>query len=454
VSAAVNAAIIAAIVTVSISSSVAAQASACPAVFPMGTQCETGRDPHGSFHIVAVPRNWNHTLVVYDHGGPAVVFNGLNAAVRQATEETVGHIPTLLAAGYGVAVPSYRDAEFHIDDYAEDNEDSRAAFVAHFGAPTRAYMYGVSFGASVASHTIERYPGTYTAAVFTGGLLSGNYVHGLTWLDARVVYQYICRNMPRPSESQVPLWQGYPNYRITHRAQLDSAIADVVARVNECTGYKLPAAQRTPAQQRALTTILAVTHGREVDFETEMTSSTIGLYKFIHQSPIVANPFENLHAVYSGSPDDASLNRGVVRYAADPAAETAAQREHTPTGAIHIPVISSHSTGDPRLEVEYEWFYHQLVRRAGNADHLLEMYPATPNHPGQSAAELLALFESMDAWVSSGKRPAPQDVIAACKRHESSTERCTFDPAYQPRSLWTIIAPEGRADRLGVPDKR
>src|SRR6185437_10699219 len=91
------------------------------------------------------------------------------------------------------------------------------------------------------------------------------------------------------------------------------------ARQRACTGYDVPVAERTPAQRRAFATLLAVTHEKEEDFG-ENFGSTIGMYKFVHQTADVRNPFDNMPAVYAGSPDDAALNRGVVRYRADPGA--------------------------------------------------------------------------------------------------------------------------------------
>lgn len=46
--------------------------------------------------------------------------------------------------------------------------------------------------------------------LLTSGNLSGGsrgYDHRV---DLRVVYQYYCRNLPRPSERQYLLWQGLP----------------------------------------------------------------------------------------------------------------------------------------------------------------------------------------------------------------------------------------------------
>ncbi len=48
----------------------APQAQACPKGLPEGTRCLGGRDSAGAHYMVAVPAQWNQTLVVHAHGGP------------------------------------------------------------------------------------------------------------------------------------------------------------------------------------------------------------------------------------------------------------------------------------------------------------------------------------------------------------------------------------------------
>ena len=47
------------------------------------------------------------------------------------------------------------------------------------------------------------YDGALTNGVLGGGSRGYDYR-----VDLRVVYQYCCQNLPRPSELQYPLWQG------------------------------------------------------------------------------------------------------------------------------------------------------------------------------------------------------------------------------------------------------
>ncbi|MFL6661900.1 MAG: hypothetical protein ACJ8G7_06950, partial [Rhizobacter sp.] len=42
----------------------------CPAGLPTDTRCLSGRDEAGAWYWIALPADWNGTLVLHAHGGP------------------------------------------------------------------------------------------------------------------------------------------------------------------------------------------------------------------------------------------------------------------------------------------------------------------------------------------------------------------------------------------------
>jgi hypothetical protein len=76
------------------------------------------------------------------------------------------------------------------------------------------------------------------------------------------------------------------------------------------------------------------------------------------------NPFSNIGVRYTGSTDDAALNRDVARFAADPAAAAAVKADGDPTGVLPVPVVTIHTIGDPDAVVEQESAYRDVVRAA------------------------------------------------------------------------------------------
>lgn len=44
--------------------------AACPASVADKATCYTGQDANGAYYAIAVPKQWNGSLVVHAHGGP------------------------------------------------------------------------------------------------------------------------------------------------------------------------------------------------------------------------------------------------------------------------------------------------------------------------------------------------------------------------------------------------
>jgi hypothetical protein len=44
--------------------------AACPASMTGKATCYTGRDAHGAYYAIAIPKEWNGSLVMHAHGGP------------------------------------------------------------------------------------------------------------------------------------------------------------------------------------------------------------------------------------------------------------------------------------------------------------------------------------------------------------------------------------------------
>src|SRR5207247_10885458 len=75
-------------------------------------------------------------------------------------------------------------------------------------------------------------------------------------------------------------------------------------------------------------------------------------------------PCENGGRVYSGSGDDAALNAGVARHAADAGARSNVDRLQT-SGQLSIPLVTLHTTGDPIVPFLHESLYADKAAAAG-----------------------------------------------------------------------------------------
>jgi hypothetical protein len=415
-------------------------AAACPDAVPAGARCFTGEDGAGAFYWIAIPAKWNPAtgvLVMHAHGGPA----DTGPARPERSREDLQRWAVTVKAGHAWAGSTYRRGGYGVTMAAEDTERLRRIFVQHFGRPRRTLLHGQSYGAGVASKAAELHGGAdspYDGVLLTSGVLGGGTRAYDFRLDLRVVYQYVCRNHPRAGEPQYPLWMGLP-------ADSQLTRGELAARIDECTGIDKPAAARTAQQRANLATILNVVRIPEKSLVGHMNWAT-WLFRDLTQLRLGGrNPFSNLEARYAGSQDDAALNAGVMRYAADPSAVRALAQDSAPEGQVRRPTLTLHAIDDPTAFVELESLYREIRERAGTGDLLVQTFSAEAKHSFLSTPEYPALFSALLAWIDRGEKPTPAKVLQLCRGYEAEYGgTCPIRPDYQPQPLDARVAPRVR----------
>ncbi|MCR6479375.1 hypothetical protein NU688_24670 [Variovorax sp. ZS18.2.2] len=406
----------------------------CPVPVPEAARCYTGEDGTGALYWIAIPKDWNRVLVMHAHGGPET-----GPPKLERSEEDLKRWAVTVKAGYAWAGSTYRRGGYGVTMAAEDTERLRQIFVRHFGQPKRTLLHGQSYGAGVAAKAAELYApvgdakSPYDGLLLTSGVLGGGNSAYDFRLDLRVVYQYVCRNHPRPDEPQYPLWMGLP---------LDSKLtrAELAARVKECTGVGLPAAQRTPEQAARLKTILSVVKIQERSLVGHLNWATWLFQDLVQKRLNGRNPFGNIGVVYSGSADDAALNAGVLRYAADPQAKGALAADSQPTGRTSLPTVGLHAIDDPTAFVELENSYRRIRDAAGTGGNLVQSFSAEREHSYLSDSEYPALFGALMDWIDKGEKPTPQSLAQRCAslapRYDTDGKNgCHIKPEWQPPTL-------------------
>lgn len=413
-------------------------AAACPSPVPEATRCYTGEDGTGALYWIAIPGGWannaNRVLVMHAHGGPET-----GPPKLERSEEDLKRWAVTVKAGYAWAGSTYRRGGYGVTMAAEDTERLRQIFVRHFGQPHRTLLHGQSYGAGVAAKAAELYApaggakSPYDGLMLTSGVLGGGNSAYDFRLDLRVVYQYVCHNHPKPDEPQYPLWMGLPLHSKLTRA-------DLAARVKECTGVGLPAAQRTPEQAARLKTILSVVKIQERSLLGHLTWATWLFQDLVQKRLGGRNPFGNIGAVYSGSADDAALNAGVLRYAADPQAKGALAADSQPTGRTSLPTVGLHAIDDPTAFVELENAYRRIRDAAGTGSLLVQSFSSEREHSYLSDSEYPALFAALLDWINKGEKPTPEGLAQRCRalmpRYDTDGRNgCHIQPQWQPPAL-------------------
>ena len=405
---------------------------ACPAAVAEIATCYSEHLASGAYVLAAMPKEWNGNLIVFGHGGPAVV-----PPTATTSQGDLAKYAFAVKSGYGWVASSYRREGYGVQMAAEDSEQARKLFVERIGKPRRTIYHGASYGGLVGAKLIEAYAknadgsANYDGAFFNSGFVVGAPVGHQFRADLRAVYQYYCKNLPGPDEPQYPLWSGLP-------AQSKMTLKELEAKVDDCTGIAHPAAERSddpeaesrrhPRRHAVSGSHAGAPHaGGDVPVPRDRRAHHPG-----------RSAYSNIDVHYTGSSDDAALNRGVARFAADPAAVALLKADGEPTGTLPVPVVSIHSINDPQVVVEVQSAYRATVERAGSGERLVQAFTDEPAHTGQSAPELAAALDALMQWIEKGTKPTAQTIAADCERRRATfAGPCSYHPDYSPKPYGT-----------------
>ena len=409
--------------------------STCPSIVPIGATCLTGQDSKGAYYMIVKPAAWNGRLVLHAHGGPDLTPPAASRSVEDITRWVI-----MVKAGYAWAGSTFRQGGVAVRDAAEDTERLRGIFKASVGKPSFTILHGQSWGAGVAVKAAETYTAEtvgekpYDAVLLTSGVLAGGTRSYDFRTDLRVVYQYLCNNHPRPTETQYALSLGLP-------ANVTLTQADLTSRVNECLGLDKAANQRTAEQLARVSTIVKVIKIPENQIQAHLNWGTFHFQDISSKRTGGASPFGNTGASYSGSSNDAALNAGVLRYRADTAAYQKFSADTDPTGKIPVPVLSAKWINDTTAFPELDARFKDVMQQGGSGDRLVQTFVGNAvSHSYISDPTYPTLIEALVDWVQKGNKPTPQSVAAACPTFEAQFGTgCSFQPSYTPAALETRV---------------
>jgi hypothetical protein len=411
------------------------QTTACPEAIAALATCYAAKQETGAYLLAAMPKNWNGNLIVFAHGGPAVVPPTANSSQGDLARAAFN-----VKRGFAWIASSYRHEGYGVQMAAEDTDNARKFFIASIAKPKRTILHGTSYGGLVGAKLLEKFAKNadgslnYDGALFNSGVVAGAILNYEFRVDLHAVYQFYCGNLPRPAETQYPLWMGLPT-------DSKMTLKEMGERIDECTGVAKPANMRSEQQKQNLANIIGVVRIPERMLVRHMQAA---LFIFRDITLGVAHgqsAFSNVDVAYRGSSDDAALNRGVARFAADATAVSALKADGEPTGALTVPVVSIHSMNDPQAAVESQAAYRAKVTAAGNGMRLVQAYTDESEHAAQSPPELGAALDALMQWIEKGEKPTPQSIAASCGQLRASYEGpCRYHPDYEPKPYSTRFA--------------
>ena len=396
--------------------------TACPASVAAVADCHAARDGNGAWLLVAIPREWNRRLIVHAHGGPR-----LGAPKDGDSAEDLDRFAVMVRAGYAWIGTTYHRGGYGVRMAAADANRSRALFWAKWGRPQRTLLHGQSWGGNVAVKAAELYAldgdghPNYDGVLVTNGVLSGGTrAYGFR-ADLRAVYQYYCRNHPKPGEAQYSLWRGLPADARMDRDELRR-------RVDDCTGIDRAPGKRSPQQAANLRDILAVTGIEEKQLVSHLAWGTFHFRDLVQQRLGGRNPFDNSGTVYRGSGDDQALNAGIERFAADPQAVATLAYDADLSGLIVLPTLTVHARRDPVVSPQADAAYAAIVDAAGRGWLLARATTDEADHSRMRDETYLGALMALEAWLDTGVRPDAAAIQARCTGLARKPADCRFLP--------------------------
>jgi len=358
-----------------------------PAAARAGVCEPDGRQASGAVFRICMPEVWNGDLVVFAHG-----YVGFDEPVRIPDEQLIlpdgSSIPaTVNSLGYAFATTSYSTNGLAVQPGIEEVVDLVDVFARAHGAAGQVFLVGPSEGGVVTALALERHPDVFTGGIAACGAIGSlrgqvDY-HG----DFRVVFDYFFPGLIPGSAVDVP--------------------AEVVDHFFDVYGPRIREAIREDphgAQQ-----LLAVT-GAAVDpsdpSTVEQTILDLAWYAVFATNDATAklggNPFDNRRRRYSGSDDDALLNRSVPRFAADPAVLDEMRRRYETSGRLASPLVTIHTTGDQVVPYGQERAYTLKTVRQGSLLRHVNVRVRRYGHCNFTEKEVLAAFSILRLLIASG----------------------------------------------------
>jgi pimeloyl-ACP methyl ester carboxylesterase len=345
----------------------------------------------------------------------------------------------LLSHGFALAGSSYATTGWAIQQALPDQIGTLGVFGATYGKPSQTIAWGHSLGGIITAGLIQRYPHDFTAALPMCGVLSGGVATWNTALDASVAFQQLLAagtglqviNITNPTanlgiaEQAVAAAQATPAGRA--RIALGAALTDLPGWFTSLSPE--PASTDYTAQEaNQFLWDAEVDFPFVFDFRANLEqvaggnpSWTTGV-NFAEQLRKSVD-YAEVVSLYKAaglnlSKDLQTLNRA-PRISADPAAVRYLARNITFNGQISMPVLSLHTTGDGLVVPENEQAYASVVKKAGNASLLRQIFVARAGHCAFTPAETITAVQvllnrvSTGKWDSSALSPAGLNASAA-----------------------------------------
>jgi pimeloyl-ACP methyl ester carboxylesterase len=345
----------------------------------------------GGLYRIEIPERWNGDLVLFAHG-----FRGTGGP--NGTTLTVGNHPIrehLIEEGYAWAASSYRCNGYVPGQGLEDTMELIGLFMARNGgrAPSRTYLTGTSMGGHVTLLGLHEYPTSFAGGLAmcpAGPALFDFFAAVGAAAEVITGVQFTQDGLAEQMASMANIL-GSPLAYTERGRQLASVQIEI-------SGGRRPFAMEGLESR-----FLANISGGALAGITTPSNRAVDTRGFIYD----IEPGLGVSA--------ATLNLRARRVTGDPAfrgPESPYEELRPFDGEIERPLLTMHGTGDLFVPIFLQRVLKDAVHAAGRDHLLVQRIYRIPGHCAFSQQEMIRAFDDLVAWVTTGMRPAGDDVSA------------------------------------------
>ncbi len=380
----------------------------------------------GASYLIEVPASWNGVLLLYSHGGGALVQN-------PPAENTIDTITAgyLLDHGYALAGSSFSSSGWFVEDALADDLALLDEFRRLIGRPVRTIAWGVSLGSMVTLGLAERNPDRIDGALAMCGVVADAVLFWNQNLDAAFAFKVLFAE----NDPQIEITGSTPSAARGDyaRSLLIAAKASAIGRARTALvgalreipvkgflatagpgGGPLPLPSGVTLEEVRAASLADLVAGALDDYFLNHPalesraggnpSSNLGVdYGLL----LAASPdYSELKSLYSQAgaslDDDVARLNHAQRIAADPSAVAYVSRFLTFTGNLRIPVMTLHTLADESTPAQLEDEYGATVRAAGRSAWLRQLFVNRGGHCNFTTAEIAVALGTLAERIKTG----------------------------------------------------
>ena len=397
-----------------------AHAATSGCINPNGTNILQGT-LGGANYTIAVPSNWNGTLVLYSHG---YIFPN-QPLLNPADISFFGLFGFFLQQGYAVAGSSYSQNGWAIQQAFHDQIALLDFFDATCGHPTRTIATGHSEGGMITAGLVQLFPDRFAGALPMCGVLAGGIGTWNQALDSAFAFNLLLAgnklpvvDFTSPSATSAAFKQAEAILASAQNTPQGRARTALVAALADIPGWFTPTSPEPASNDFAAQETNQFLWESKVDFffaffaraELEFRahgnpSWNVGV-NYTRQLAHSADRNEVV-ALYKqaglGLTQDLETLETSPRITADPQAENYLNQFITFNGELNIPVLTMHTTGDGLVVNEDEQAYARVVHPGGDTSLLRQVFVHRAGHCAFTPAETLTALQTLIHRLDTGK---------------------------------------------------